>query len=435
MNEYWKSKKGFVLAAAGSAVGLANVWKFPNEAFEGGGSFIIIYLICLLLIGLPLLLCEISIGAVSNTGVFKSFEKLGYKSWGSFGYLAMITGTLLLGFYAVVGGWCFYYSAFYLLEFFKLTSPLDFSVLCASPIEQIFSTLMFMICTITIVRKGITGGIEKAIQWLMSLLIVLLLVFAYLALRETGLSLPIRYLLDFDASKITSDLLLSAVGHSFFTLSVGIGVMLVFASYLRDQDNIPKASLWILVIDTMIALTAFCIVLPVILSLQKQGIDFNSGADKLFIAIPALLSNIAQGSLLGSLFYLLLSVAAITSSVSILEVLVSGYMNKFDGKVSRNKSTLVMGGLLCIIACLTSLSLGANTFLSKLNLFSLMSTVVSDYLLTIGGLLICIFVGWFMTEEHKRQIVHNNTLYLLWNFIIKYAAPIIIIAIMLCNIL
>ena len=434
-NENWNSRKGFILAAAGSAVGLANIWKFPNEAFEGGGSFVVIYIISLLILGLPVLLCEISIGMISKTRVFKAFEKLENKSWGVFGYFAMMTGFLLLSFYAVVGGWCFYYCISYLLDLFNLTAPIDFSVLTTSVWYQLLSTLAFLICTIIIVRKGVAKGIERTINWLMFSLCALLLVFAILAIQKTGLELPINYLLDFDSFNISNDLILSAIGHSFFTLSVGVGVMLVFSSYLKKQNGIIQSSLLIVAIDTIIAFTAFFIVVPIILYLQEHNIEFDADEGRLFEVIPYLLDSLDYGKALGFLFYLLLSIAAITSSISILELLVSGYSNKFDDRISRRKSTFIVGSILCIVASFTSLSLGAIESLTNLGLFSSMVTIVSKYLLTIGGFLICIFVGWFVKEKHKRLVIKNNNLYGFWNFIIKYIAPLIILGVMIGKLL
>ncbi len=414
---------GFILAAAGSAVGLANVWKFPYMAYENGGTFVLIYLLCLLVIGFPLLIGEMLVGKASGKGLFEAFGELGKPLWNNFGYLCILSGVLILGFYCVVGGWCFFYAGSYAMQGMGVAEVPGFGDYTGNGWQQILSTFAFVAVTIGVVMAGVMRGIEQMVRYLMPLLGILLLVFAGYATSKVGFSVVTDQLFTYNPDTLNGETVLKAVGHAFFSLSLGIGAMLVFASYLKE-DNIVKAGLWVGVIDTAVALVACFVVIPMVLLIQKQGGQVDEGAGALFVAVPALLSDFAGGNWLNMLFFFLLSCAALTSSVSLFEVVASGLHSRLSPEGDPRKYNWIMGAFVMVLALITSLSVGANESISKLNLFTHFDDAVTLYLLPLGGLLIAIFVGWLMPESIIKQHFGKRAIYPVWRGIIRYVTPL-----------
>ncbi len=461
VRESWGSKAGFLLAAAGSAVGLGNIWRFTYIMGEnGGGAFIAVYLLCIAAIGVPVFLAELAIGRHTKRNPVGAFEALRPGTfWKHVGALGVVAGFMILSFYSVVGGWVIYYLAQSVLgNVSALSSPeaagVYFNGLTTSGGAGTMLHALFMLVTIAIVARGIRGGIEKVSKVLMPLLLAILVILIVRGLLLPGAGEGVRFLLWPDLTKLSPSVLLTAMGHAFFTLSLGMGAMITYGSYLGRDANLPRSSLDVAAIDTGIAIAAGFAIFPALFAL---GMEPGQGPGLIFVTLPVVFSQLAGGTVFATLFFLLVFMAAITSSISMLEVVAAYFIDERDW--SRPKAAWVLGGMIFVLGLPSALATGpmagmsiagllggaagqgalGNIGILNLNWFDLISHVVSDYMLPIGGLFVALFVGWVWEQRLARAEVTDGCPGFAWCGVwlnmLRYLAPLVIAQVLALGIL
>lgn len=440
--ENFGSKIGAVLAAAGSAVGLGNIWRFPIETGQNGGAaFIIVYIGCVLLLGIPIMMSEFIIGRHTHTNTAGAYRKLAPgTSWKWVGRLGVLSGFVILSYYSVVAGWTAEYTALAITNYFDGKGANDFPAIFAkfvsNPWLSVSLMLAFMIVTHVIVIRGVKSGIEKFSKVMMPALFVILIILAICSVMLPGASQGLEFLLKPDFSKITGSTVLSAMGQAFFSLSLGLGCLCTYASYFGNDTNIGKTALNVSIIDTFVAVMSGFIIFPAVFNAGYTLSSEDIGPSLLFITMPNVFQQ-AFGSMpvlsygVSALFYFLLVVAALTSTISMHEV-VTAYVSEEFTMTRRKAATIVT------IACSTvgvfcALSFGPldGFKLFGMTLFDLFDYVSSNIFLPVGGMFIALFVGWYLDKKIVRDEITNmgtlRTPYLrLVIFILRYVAPIAI---------
>ena len=433
------SKFGVIAAAAGSAVGLGNIWKFPYIAgVYGGAAFLFVYLGFIVAIGLPVMLSELIIGRNSKRNAFGAFKVLAPGTpWRYIGILGVAAAFLILSFYGVVAGWSVQYIILSVQDGFSSKSPEQigalFTTLIESPIKPVVLQLGFMVATAAIVIVGVKKGIEKYTKILMPVLVVILIVLCVKSVSLEGAKSGLKFLFQPDFSKLTGDGILSALGHAFFTLSLGMGTLITYGSYIDKKNNLVNTVINVTVADTVIAIFAGIAIFPAVFAF---GIEPSQGPGLIFVTLPNVFHLMPGGFIFAILFFVLLTVAAITSSISILEVVVAYFKEEF--KMKRTASTILATVLISILGILCSLSMGVlePVKIFGLNFFDLMDWISANMLLPLGGLLISVFVGWFFGRKKVREEVANGgnlsgALLSIFMFLVKFIAPIAIAVVML----
>lgn len=429
----WSSKLGFIFAAAGSAIGLGNVWRFPYvTGMNGGAAFVFVYLLCVLLIGLPYMYAEFALGRAlqkNPVGAISSLKP--HSAWIWVGGLGIITGLFILSYYAVIAGWTFGY-------IFKMVVPnqISFGEFVANPWLEIFLFAIFMIMTILIVYGGVQGGIEKWSMILMPLLFILLLVLIIYANWLPGSGKGLEFYLKPDFSKINGKVFLAALGQAFFSLSLGMGLMVTYGSYLSKKDNLITSGFYVAMADTLAAFMAGLVVFPALFAMKQ---DPASGPGLVFNIFPAIFENMPFGIIIGMIFFILLSVAALTSTISLLEVPTAFLVD--EKGTARKIAVWLVGGVVFILGLPSALSQGAVGWLSKpiaggMEFLSLMDFIWGNLSLAVGAFLLSIFVGWIWgTKQAVNEIAIGNPGFtkwaFLWGFIIRFVTPITIFIILL----
>jgi NSS family neurotransmitter:Na+ symporter len=434
------SKIGFILATAGSAVGLGNIWKFPYmTGVNGGGAFVLIYLLTITFIGLSLFIAEVILGKASRNDVVSSFETLAPKNknlWKYAGFM-IFTGILILSFYTVVIGWIFKYvviSISNLPTSVKLAGDMFGNMVTNEPLNQfIYFNIAFFI-TIWIVTKGIKQGIEKVNLILMPLLILILLALFLYATTLNGFGDAIKFLFMPNWSKISDTTILKAVGHAFFTLSLGMGTIMTYSASLPKDTNVLKASISVAVIDTAIALIAGMVIFSF---LFNSGAEPSAGPGLVFISLPPIFSGFGfMGNIFSIAFFLALAFAGITSAVSIIEPTVLYMTSRFN--YSRKKALFILSAATYILGNMALLSNVKDyasfvTFGGK-GAFDILDYASSAILLPLGGIIIAIFVGYVLQKERVYAMLKDymsDTLFSVWYFSIKYITPIAVLMVMI----
>lgn len=437
------SKLGVILATAGSAVGLGNVWRFPYMAGEhGGAAFILIYIACVLLFGIPCMVSEFIIGRHAASNTARAYHSLsGGTPWAAIGYFGVFTGMLIMSYYAVVAGWCLQYIMASLLghlhgspEFFAEY----FTTFEKSPFKPVFWTVAIILITHYIISHGVRDGIEKASKLMMPALFVLLLVVVVSACLLPGAAKGVEFLFKPDFSKVEGDVFLGALGQSFYSLSIGMGCLCTYASYFSRQTNLMRSAVQIGVIDTFVAILAGLMIFPAAFSV---GISPDSGPSLVFITLPnvfqhAFASMPVVGYVVAVAFYALLALAALTSLISLHEVSTAFVHEEMH--MPRKYAAGIVTIVCSIIGAVCSLSLGEWDFLTigGMSLFSLFDFITGQIMLPLGGFLTCLFVGWYL--PHK--IVHDEftnwgtlrgKLFHTYLFFIKFVCPVCILLIFL----
>jgi NSS family neurotransmitter:Na+ symporter len=395
--EQWGSKLGFILAAAGSAVGIGNIWKYPHMAGQnGGGAFTIVYLVCILVVGLSIVIAELVIGRRTQLSPVGAFETLAPKTnWKWVGFLGVGSAFAILSFYGVVGGWIMKYIIISVTDGFKelagdtAAAESVFNNFIMSTWSPIFFQVIFMTLCIWVIVNGVKGGIEKWSKIMMPLIIILL---GALAVR--GMTLPggmegISFLFKPRFEDLTASSIVLALGHSFFTLSLGMGTMITYGSYLNPKQNLLNSALWVIALDTAIAMLAGIAIFTMVFAL---GADPEAG-NGIFVVLPSVFPQLSGGTVWGTLFFVLLYMAALTSAISILEVVTAYFIDQQGW--SRKKATLLFGGIITVVGVFCSLSLGGGiniTGFLGMSFFDFMDYLSSKYMLPIGGMLTAIFV-------------------------------------------
>ncbi|HPO48064.1 MAG: Sodium:neurotransmitter symporter family protein [Bacteroidetes bacterium ADurb.Bin057] len=433
------SKFGTVATAAGSAVGLGNIWKFPYEAGQnGGGAFLLIYILCVLLFGLPIMISEFAIGRRARANVAGAFRKLsGTRSWGIVGLLGVITAFLILGFYFVVAGWSLEYVYQAASNAFVGKTPTDLSQafvnFSTDTFQPLFWTVIFICANAFVLLAGVEKGIERISKILMPFLVLILILLSIRAITMPNGSAGLQFFFAPDFSKITPNVILSALGQAFFSLSLGMGCMVTYGSYIRKDNNLTKTALHVTSVDTLIAILAGVAIFPAVFSL---GINPAQGPELVFITLPNVFTHMAGGYIWAILFFLLLAIAALTSTISLQEVITAYVSEEF--KLQRKKVIVGSSVVLIIVSSLCSLSLGVGSKLTigGMRLFDLFDFTSSKLFLPLGGLLISIFIGWFYNPKKIRDEISNQgklstKLFPVYYFLMRYFVPIAIIAIFL----
>lgn len=424
------SQTGFIMAAIGSSVGLGNMWKFPYITGQyGGAAFFLLFIVCLLAVGLPVLLAELSIGRGGRGNASSSFVKVGgHPAWGGFGMLSVFGAFMIMSFYAIVAGWTLHYAV---LSFSgRLYSNSDFAgqfTSFAGGMLPIFWQVVVLLISGWIVVRGISGGIEKFNKILIPGLLILLLILMIRALTLPGMGAGVAFFLRPDFSKLTAESALVALGHAFFSLSLGMGTMLTYGSYVKKRQSLGAATLAIGGGDLLYALIAGLIIFPTTFSF---GIDPAQGPGLVFIALPAAFSAMPLGTVFGGLFFILLAIAALTSAVSLLEVPVSYAIERW--RWGRSRAVWIITFLCFLLGLPSGLSLGAVpglTFGGKA-FFDWMDFLASNVLLPLGGLIVTIFAGyaWKRASEEAGLTTGWNRI---WMFMLRYVAPILVLFVFL----
>lgn len=411
-------KIGVILATAGSAVGLGNIWRFPTMTGQDGGSaFIILYLICTLLLGLPGMISEFIVGRHGSANAVRAYSSIvGKRAWGIVGAMGVLASAMILGFYSVVAGWCIYYlyasimgqvngDAQYVQEFF--------GSLMNDPVLPAVMSVVFVCATHFVVARGVKGGIEKASNILMPVLFVLLITLVIASCTLPGAWSGIEFLLKPDFSKVTSRVVLDAMGQAFFSLSLGTACLCTYASYFSRQTNLAKSSLQIISIDCIIAILAGLMIFPAAFSV---GVNPDSGPSLIFITLPNVFQQAfgdipAVAYTISILFYALLALAALTSTISMHEI-GTAFLSE-ETKMKRSRAAMCITATCSIFGVLCSWSLGAypEIAIAGTSLFDCFDFVTGQILLPVGGFLTCTLVGWFVpTETVKDQFTNWGTL-------------------------
>lgn len=424
------SRLGFILAAAGSAIGLGNIWKFPYLAGANGGAvFLIIYLGFVFTIGISVMLAEFAIGRAGERNPVGAIKRLKGGAWTGVGYMGVVAGFAILSFYSVVGGWTIAYAVKTATGLLALNDAKAlggaFGAFVGNTAEPLVYHGIFMALTVAVVARGVERGIERSCRVLMPLLFILLIVLVVRSLTLPGALAGVKFFLTPDFSKINPTMVTSALGHAFFTLSLGMGAMITFGSYLTRQTHLPSSALWVTSLDTLIALLAGFMILPAVFAF---GFDPGAGPGLTFITLPAVFAQIPWGTAFGTLFFVLLAVAALTSAISLLEVVVAFLID--EKGVARPKAAVGAGAVIFLLGIPSSLSLGvwSDVKLFGKGFFDLMDYVASNLMLPLGGVLIAVFVGWVVTprimQEASREDGHLFRLAPAWRVICRYMAPV-----------
>lgn len=402
---------GVIAAAAGSAIGLGNIWKFPYiTGVNGGAAFIIVYLICIAVIGLPVMLAEFLIGRKAQKNAIGSFKKLAPGTpWFFTGWMGFASAFMILSFYGVVAGWTLDYVVRAVTGSFVGLSPEElggtFGAFISSPIQPIIWQLIFMAMTGYIVFAGVKNGIEKYSKILMPILLVIIIILDIRAVTLPGAGAGLEFLLKPDWSKLTASGILVALGHAFFSLSLGMGTMITYGSYIRKSENLGTTALQVTIADTLIALLAGIAIFPAVFAF---GIEPGAGPGLVFITLPNVFNQMPGGTFFSILFFLLLAVAALTSAISILEVVVAYFSEELN--LTRMKATWLGTVSISLVGVLCSLSMGPMSGFKVfgLNFFDLMDWISANMLLPLGGMFIVLFVGWVWGHEKTKQELSNE---------------------------
>lgn len=431
------SKLGIILATAGSAVGLGNIWRFPYMTGEYGGAvFIIIYILCVLLLGLPCLLGEFVIGRAAQANTARAYRRLGGRTpLALIGYMGVLTGFLIAGYYAVVSGWCLQYIFTTLAGTLSGVSSAAvtayFSEFSSSWWQPVVTAAAILLLTHLVIIRGVRAGIERASKLMMPTLFAILILLVVASVLTPGGTDGIVFLFKPDFSAVSRDMFLGALGQSFYSLSIGMGCLCTFASYFHRDVNLPRSAVQIATIDTLIAILAGLMIFPVAFAV---GVRPDSGPSLIFITLPNVF-NAAFGSvpLLGTvvalLFYSLLTLAALTSLISIHEV-ITAFVSEEFGRSRACAASVVTGGC-TLLAVLSSLSLGAVGGLSAWgkSLFDIFDFTTGQILLPLGGFFTCLLLGWYVPRSvsfaeftNRGTICHR--LFPLWLFAVRYVCPV-----------
>ena len=427
--EQWGSRFGFIMAAAGSAVGLGNIWGFPFQAgSNGGGAFLILYLVFIAVFGLSVVMAEMTMGRMTRLNPAGAFRKLGGGAWPVVGYIGVFTGFVILSFYIVIAGWTIAYMWFMLSG--ALATPDaevltgTFTGLIGSGANPIVLAAVFMVLTAGVVIGGIGGGIERASKVLMPLLFLLLIAMVVRSVTLDGAGEGIRFFLVPDWSKVTGATVTAALGQAFFSLSLGMGALITYGSYLNKQISIPGSAAIVVSLDTSVAVLAGFMVLPAVFA---YGLNPGEGPGLSFITLPAVFAEMPAGAVFGFVFFALLFVAALTSAVSLLEVVVTYLVD--ETPLGRKGATLVAAVVCFLLGIPSSLSQGAAEItVFGMSFLDAMVWLAFNLLLPLGGMLTALFVGWKLARRAVEAAAPEGAggfaLGGAWLFVLRFIAPI-----------
>ncbi|WP_212632046.1 sodium-dependent transporter [Pseudomonas sp. KB-10] len=435
----WRSRWGFILAATGSAVGLGNIWKFPYITGEyGGGAFVLMYLACILAIGIPVMMTEIALGRRGRGSPIDAIGRVvrengGNPLWKVVGGMGMLCGFLILSFYVVVAGWAFAYTWKMLDGSLAATSVEAlggvFEAHNADPWQLGGWSVLVALLTLWIVAKGVQQGVERSVRWMMPGLAVMLLALVGYALSSGSFRAGFDFLFHFDASKITGEALLAALGHAFFTLSLASGAILTYGSYIPDGQSIARTAFLVAICDTCVALLAGLAIFPIIFA---NGMNPSAGPGLIFISLPLAFQQMPFGTAFGVLFFAMVSIAALTSAIGMIEATVA-YLNEKHG-ISRFKGAVASGSVLLVISLLAMLSFNLMSDWTPLgkNFFDWLDYLTSRWMMPLGGIFMAILAGYVLRSEIMRdELGLAPGGYALWLLMVRYVSPVLILMVFL----
>ncbi len=433
--EKWHSRLGFVVAAAGSAVGLGNIWKFPYITGENGGAaFLLLYLAIVFTIGLSVILAEVAIGRAGQTDALSAFKALGHRAWTIVGVIGLLVAFLILSFYAVIAGWTIAYvvksadGAFNGEDIGAIGN--SFVAFISNPWQPIVYQAIFVVLTVVVVLKGVASGIERVSKILMPILFFILLALVARSLTLPGAGAGLAFFLAPDFSKIDGTVFMAALGQAFFSLSIGMAAMLTYGSYLDRNTRIGRSAWYIVSLDTLVAILAGLAILPAVFAF---GLDPKAGPALTFITLPTVFQAMPGGMVFGTAFFVLLLIAALTSSVSLLEPLVAIFRDRGFGRVP---TTIAIGIVVFLLGVPSSLSQGvwADYKIFGMGFLDLLDYLTSNIMLPVSGLLIAVFVGWVLGPRAADEVTmdgeHPGIFITVWIFILRFVAPVAILAIL-----
>ncbi|MDQ7017422.1 MAG: sodium-dependent transporter [Gammaproteobacteria bacterium] len=438
----WSGRLAFILAATGSAVGLGNIWKFPYITGEnGGGAFVLVYLLCIALVGLPIMMAEVMLGrrgrqSPINTMMSLAKEEGAHRFWKALGWMGVLAGFLILSYYSVIAGWALSYVSLSLEGAFVSASAEDigvlFSNLIADPQRLILWHSLFMLMTMVVVARGVRGGLEVAVRYLMPGLGLLLLVMLGYAISSGYFMQGLAFLFDADFSKINSTSILVAMGHAFFTLSLGMGAIMVYGSYLPKGISIAKTSVLVALADTLVALLAGLVIFPLVFA---NGLEPGAGPGLIFQTLPIAFGQMSGGLFFGSLFFVLLVFAAWSSAISLIEPAVAYLVE--NRSMKRLTAALICGVATWLVGLATvfSFNIWSDVTLFDKTIFDLLDFVTSNIMLPLGGLMIAIFAVWVMKKESSRQELGLGSVgFSLWYWVTRFVTPVAVLIVFLTSI-
>ena len=439
----WSGRTAFILAATGSAVGLGNIWKFPYIAGEnGGGTFVLVYLLCIALIGIPIMTAEIMLGRRGKQSPINTMKALAKEAnqspaWSWLGWMGVIAGFLILSYYSVIAGWAMSYvfrtGGGMLIGVTADGASSIFADLVSDPERLLGWHTFFMVMTMVVVARGVKNGLEKAVTFLMPLLFVLLLILVIYAMTTGYFMEGVRFL--FTPGDIDGKGVLVAMGHAFFTLSLGMGAIMVYGSYLSEEHSIVKASILIALADTAVALLAGLAIFPIVFA---NGLEPGSGPGLIFQTLPIAFGHMQGGTLMGVIFFSLLLFAAWTSAISLIEPAVA-YLVENHG-FTRLSAAIWTGGSTWFVGLGTVFSfniwkektLTIPHLFENLTFFDTLDYLTANIMLPLGGLAIAIFAGWIMRKESsEEELATLPFIYKIWRFLVSYITPVAVIVIFL----
>ena len=419
-NDSFGSKIGAVLVAAGSAIGLGSIWRFPYIAGEnGGGAFVLLYLICVVILGIPVMLSEFAIGTATRKGPVKAYAHFS-KRWKPLGYNSIIVSTLISGFYYIVAGWSLYYfvasidgTLYSGREFHSI-----FENFCASWQEPLY-TMLFILATHFIVSRGVRNGLERTAKWVMPILFIMLIAMTVRSATMPGAKEGYEFFFKPDFSKVLNiDTVMAAIGQAFFSLSIGLGCLITFSSYFKKGTNLSTTAWSSSMLTFMVAVLSGMIIFPAVFSIE--GLEPTQGPTLIFETLPYVFKNMAMPELWSAIFFLLIALAALTSTITFHEVITEFFQAQHN--FSRRKSALI-STTISVVAAILCLWSG--------KLFDLFDMATADVLMPFGGLLTCIFAGWYLDRKlFRREISNDGTLRVplfgVLVFLLKWVAPLLI---------
>lgn len=439
----WSTRLAFILAATGSAVGLGNVWRFPYTAGEyGGGAFVLVYLLCVAAIGIPIMTAEILIGRCGRQSPINTMRTLALRegrtrAWALLGWMGILAGSLILSFYSVIAGWTLAYmvrsagGAFSGID--SAGSAALFSGLTGDGERLLAWHTIFMVMTILVVARGVASGLEQAVKWMMPALFLLLLIMVGYAAQAGDLEASMRYLFAPDFRRLgahAGEAILSAMGQAFFSLSLGMGAIMIYGSYLRSDASILQNTVIIALLDTAVALLAGLAIFPIVFA---NGLEPASGPGLIFVTLPIAFGGMPGGALFGALFFLLLVFAAWTSAISLLEPLVAWLVE--NRGFSRVRASVLAGAAIWLlgIACLLSLNHWSSYTLFGKGVLDLFDYLTANILLPLGGILIAVFAGWVLPRRLTQAELgmSEGKGYRIWRFLVRYVSPLAVALVLL----
>jgi len=436
----WSSRTAFILAATGSAVGLGNIWKFPYITGEnGGGAFVLIYIFCVLFIGIPIMLSEVYLGKRGRLNPIASIKYISErenrsKNWQIIGLIGILAGILILSYYSVIAGWTMAYATRTALGVINNIDAIGassmFNDFVSDPERLLAWHTLFSVITAIVVSRGVKSGLESAVVRLMPALLVLLIALVIFSAIEGDFLDGVEFMLYPDFSQVTWKTILIAMGQAFFSLSLGMGALMVYGSYLSNDISIPQTCVIVASLDTLVALLAGLAIFPIVIS---SGLEMTQGPGLIFQTLTVAFGAMPGGQLFGTLFFILLMFAAWTSSISLIEPMIIWLIEKFN--ITRIQAAIFSAGIAWLIGIGTiiSFNIGSEIKIFNLNIFELLDYLTSNILLPLGGIMITIYVSWLISKENidSELKIKSGILRKIWYFSARIIAPIAVIFVML----